>query len=233
MAPSSILRRSVRPLVLGLGLGAAALSLAACEDPAANKPKATVTDSKPAATAAATSAATGATPAGATAATTSLSISPETSKIGWTGSKVTGKHEGSFAKFTGKVDFSPGKVETSKISLEIDMDSVTTDQDKLVGHLKSPDFFDVAKFPKATFVSKEIKAGGTAGATHTISGDLTLHGVTKTISFPANVTIAGDTFKATSEFSINRKDFGLNYPGKADDLIRDDVVLKLSIDAKK
>jgi polyisoprenoid-binding protein YceI len=214
---------SSAPFRFVLLLGLAAAALPACKDPTADKPKATVTDS--------TASQPGTTTAAA-AGTKTLTISPDTSKIAFTGSKVTGHHDGSFAKFTGKVDLVPGKLETSRVSIEIDMASVTTDTDQLTGHLKTADFFDVAKFPKATFVSKEIHAGGAAGATHTIVGDLTLHGVTKSVSFPANVTVNGATFKATSEFSINRKDFGLVYPGKPDDLIRDDVLLKLTIDAK-
>ena len=62
-----------------------------------------------------------------------------------------------------------------------------------------------------------------------ITGDLTLHGVTKRISFPATVAVSDAQVQASSEFSINRKDFGINYPGMQDDLIRDLVVIKLSL----
>ena len=111
--------------------------------------------------------------------------------------------------------------------------SVATDQEKLDGHLKSPDFFDVAKFPKATFESTKIVKGGDNGATHTVTGNLTLHGVTKSIVFPAKIAIAGDTVTVDADFGINRKDFGIVYPGKADDLIKDEVLMKLAIKAKK
>ena len=60
-----------------------------------------------------------------------------------------------------------------------------------------------------------------------------LHGVKKTISFPATVNVADDAVTAKSEFSINRKDFGINYPGKVNDLIRDDVLIKLDIRAPR
>ena len=109
------------------------------------------------------------------------------------------------------------------------MDSTWTDSDKLTGHLKTPDFFDVAKFPKATFVMTEIKPGVSADAPYTITGNLTLHGVTKSISFPATVKVSGDDLAITSEFVINRKDFGITTSGKADDLIRDEVVIKLDV----
>src|SRR5437588_8118911 len=61
----------------------------------------------------------------------------------------------------------------------------STDEDELTGHLKTPDFFDVAKYPKATFVSTKIERNTTGGATHTVSGNFDLHGVKASISFPA------------------------------------------------
>jgi polyisoprenoid-binding protein YceI len=99
--------------------------------------------------------------------------------------------------------------------------------------LKTPDFFDVQKFPTARFVSTAVKPGGQNGATHTITGNLELHGVTKSISFPAMIHMTGDLVHATAEFVINRKDFGIVYPGMPDDLIKDEVAIKLTIIAKK
>ncbi len=120
------------------------------------------------------------------------------------------------------------------MSVDIDTDSLfSPDGDRLVGHLKSADFFDVAKFPKASFVSTEVKKGGDKGASHTVTGNLTLHGVTKGVSFPANVRTTAGGVDVDAEFAINRKDFGLVYAGKPDDLIRDDVVIRLTIRSKK
>jgi polyisoprenoid-binding protein YceI len=99
--------------------------------------------------------------------------------------------------------------------------------------LKSADFFDAEKFPKATFVSTSVKPGGEKNATHTVTGNLTMHGVTKSISFPATIRLAPGSAEADAEFAINRKDFGIMYPGASDDLIRDDVLIKLTIRAKK
>ena len=117
------------------------------------------------------------------------------------------------------------------------MDSIWADNAKLTGHLKSPDFFDVPKFPKSTFESTAITTGSSdpkaKDATHTVTGNLTLHGVTKSIQFPARIAVTPDAASLDSEFSLNRKDFGINYPGMANDLIRDEVVLKLAIRAPK
>jgi len=206
----------------------ALLSLAACQDPAKDAPKAVV---EPA------TKSTGAAPATpvttpASAATEALTID-SASAVGFVGSKITGKHEGKFEKVSGTVNLAGGKAEGGKLTVEIDLSSVKTDQEKLDGHLKSPDFFDVAKFPKATFTSTEIKPGGEKGASHTVTGELDLHGEKKVISFPATIVVAADSVTGTAEFSINRKDFKIVYPGKPDDLIRDDVLLKLSLKAPR
>ena len=119
------------------------------------------------------------------------------------------------------------------MTIEVDVASMTTDTDQLTGHLKSPDFFDVAKFPKANFESTSIQVGGSSGATHTIVGNLTMHGITKSVTFPATIKLEPSAIDATSEFAINRKDWGLVYPGMPDDLIKDEVLLKLSLHASR
>ena len=155
--------------------------------------------------------------------------------IGAVGSKVTGSHELKFATWQGAVELADGKAEGGSLSFDVEVGSVIADwkepgaySAKLEGHLKGADFFDVEKFPKATFKSTAISAGG-EGASHTITGDLTLRGVTKQVRFPATITVAADAITGKAEFSINRKDFGIVYAGKADDLIRDGVVLQLDL----
>jgi len=199
-------------------------TLAACDDPAKDAAKATVSTAAPAKTTEA------AKPAGAME---TFVVDPATSSVGFVGAKITGSHPGKFEKMSGSITLAGGKAEGGKINFEVEIASVKTDSDKLDGHLQSPDFFDAAKFPKATFTSSAIKAGGEKGASHTVTGELDLHGVKKTISFPATITATADGASGTSEFSINRKDFGIVYPGKPDDLIKDDVLLKLSLKAKK
>lgn len=207
-----------------LGAAAALSLLAACEDPAANKPRAQVSDAPASAQAAAAKP-----PAGAAI----YAFSQENSKIEFVGSKVTGKHDGSFKTFSGTITAVEGDPTKSSVTVEVDAASIQSDNEKLTGHLKSPDFFDVEKHPKVTFRSTSIKSGGDKGATHTVAGDLTMHGVTKTITFPATIEVKGDAATVKSEFAVNRKDFGMVYPGKADDLIRDDVVIKLDIKGSK
>lgn len=168
-----------------------------------------------------------------TAGGQSYGITPQNSKIEWVGSKVTGSHNGSFEKFNGEIHFANGDPAQSHVTITIDTSSIKSDDPKLTEHLKTPDFFDVAKYPEAKFESTAIKAGGDKGATHTVTGNLTMHGVTKSVTFPATIAVTSDVATVDANFAINRKDFGINYAGAADNLIRDDVVMKLQIRANK
>jgi polyisoprenoid-binding protein YceI len=203
-----------------LTLLTAVLFLTSCANPASDKPQAVTNEAAPVA---ATSPAT---------AGEKYVISSETSQITFVASKVTGSHNGSFKKFSGMINFS-GQPETSSVSITIDTNSVETDTPDLTKHLKTPDFFDVAKYPEATFVSTTIKPGGASGASHTVTGNLTLHGVTKAITFPATIAVTSGAINVDSTFSINRKDFGINYAGAANNLIRDEVVMTLKVRAVK
>lgn len=209
------------------------LSLAACEDPAKDKPKATVEAPKTDAKSTATPAATPAPAAAAPAKMEALDVDAAGSTIGFVGSKVTGKHEGKFEKVSGKISLADGKAEGGSVTFEVETASVKTDQADLDKHLKAPDFFDAEKFPKATFVSTAIKAGGEKGATHMVTGDLDLRGTKKSITFPVTIAITPDAVTGTAEFSINRKDFGIVIEGKKDDLIRDDVLMKITLKAPR
>ncbi len=201
------------------------LFLAACEDPSANKTKATTSDPKtPANTNVAKPAETG----------VSLPINPENSKIEFTGSKVTGSHDGGFKKFNGTINLVGEKAESSTVNVDIETASIYANVDQLTQHLKTPDFFDVEKFPKATFTSTKVEPDPAGGAdSYNVTGDFDLHGVKKSITFPATIKVNSDDVEVKSEFSINRKDFGISYAGKADDLIRDGVVIRLDLKAPK
>ena len=206
-----------------LRLGAMVLTglmfVAGCGNPATNKSQAVTGEAQQA-------------PSAPPAVAQTYVITPENSKIEFVGSKVTGSHNGSFQKFSGEVHYT-GDVTTSHVTITIETDSLTTDTPDLTKHLKTADFFDVAKYPQAKFESTAIKTGGDKGASHTITGNLTLHGATKSVTFPATIAVAPDAITVDSTFAINRKDFGINYAGATDNLIRDDVVMTLKIKATK
>lgn len=207
----------------GLALYIALTGLACDNEPAKGKTHAKVSEPVAAATP----------EPNAAAAAVTYAFSEVGSSFEFVGAKVTAKHDGKFGAFRGTVQLVDNDATKSRVSAEVDLGSLTADNPKLTGHLKSPDFFNVEKFPNATFKSTSIRAGGEGGATHTVTGNLDLHGVTKQISFPAKVTTSADAVNVDAEFAINRKDFGIVYPGMANDLIKDEVLLKLKLNAKK
>jgi len=198
----------------------ALMLLAACGDPATNKSRAV------------TGEAAQASPQASAAGAQKYSITSQNSKIEFIGSQVAGRHEGSFQKFNGEIVYT-GQPETSNVNVTIDTSSLNADDPQLTAHLKTADFFDVAKYPTATFVSTAIKPGGDKGASHTVTGNLTMHGVTKSVAFPATISATPDAVNVDANFSINRRDFNINYAGPANNLVRDDVVLTLKINATK
>ena len=114
----------------------------------------------------------------------------------------------------------------------LDAGSVDTDPSQLTAaetiRVGPDDFLAVAQFPTATFVSTAVDQKATNA---TVTGDLTLHGVTKGISFPANIHVSDAGVHVTAIFVLNRYDFEIKYPGMANDLIRKEVVLKLNVKA--
>jgi polyisoprenoid-binding protein YceI len=209
----------------GLAVLSFSMFLAACEDPADNKTRAVTSN----ASTPVSNTATAAQPAPA-AKGESLPVTAENSKVLFTGSKVTGKHEGGFNRFTGSIDLVNEKPEESTVRVDIETASVFTDADGLTKHLQTGDFFEVEKFPKASFTSTKIVPDAAKGANNfTVTGDLELRGVKKSVTFPATIVVSPSDVSVDSEFAINRKDFGIVYAGKADDLIRDDVVIKLDL----
>ncbi len=135
------------------------------------------------------------------------------SQVGFRIKHLVGKVPGRFTGFSGTIEFTPGKPESWKVVAKIDPATINTDNEKRDGHLKSPDFFDVAKYPEMSF--KSTKVTDAKGETAKLHGELTMHGVTKpvvldlelggTTKDPWGNTRAG--FTATGK--VNRKDFGI------------------------
>jgi polyisoprenoid-binding protein YceI len=200
--------------------------LGACDDPSAGVSAATVTDPAPPPAAAAPS-----------ADHETLTIAREGSSVGFTGSKVTGSHDGTFGDFAGTITLAPD-VTASSVDVTIQIASLAIEPQRLHDHLLSPELFGAAEFPTAHFQSTAITAGGTgtvgdAPATHTVTGNLTLHGQTHAISFPAVIAVTPTGVTARAEFTIQRQDFGIVYPGMPDDLIRNEVVIRFAVVAPR
>ncbi len=153
---------------------------------------------------------------------------PSNAAIAFVGSKVTRSHNGGFRNLTGEFKVVNGRLANAGNKVVVDVTSLFADDARLTGHLKTPDFLAVAQFPTATFVSTAVDQKATNA---TVTGDLTLHGVTKGISFPANIDVSDAEVHVTAIFVLNRYDFEIKYPGMANDLIRKEVVLKLNVKA--
>lgn len=162
--------------------------------------------------------------------TTPVAIDSSKSKIVWVGTSPTTRHDGGFKKFSGTIHLDAKNIEKSRVDVAIDVDSIYSDDGKLTDHLKNGDFFDVPKHPGATFTTTKITK---AGEGYKLAGTLELRGFKGEIEFPAKITVTDAAVKATAEFSFNRQPFGIKYKGDADDLVRDEVLVKLDITAPR
>lgn len=149
------------------------------------------------------------------ATATSWSIDADHSHVGFSVSHLMVSHvRGSFTRYTGSVDIDDKDITKSKVAVTIDATSINTNVQKRDEHLKSADFFDVAKYPTLTFVSgKWTRAGN--GALK-VTGDLTIHGITRPVvldvaPFSRESKDPWGNIKCgtTASTIINRKDFGL------------------------
>ncbi|RRA50098.1 YceI family protein [Acidipila sp. EB88] len=146
---------------------------------------------------------------------------------------------GRFGNIEGAIVYDPSDVTKSTVEAKIDISTVDTGVAQRDTHLKSADFFDVAKYPSMTFKSTSVKKDGDG---FDVDGNLTLHGVTKMVTLKVDAPskeqlgMDGKThargFEATA--TLNRKDFGLNWNGtlkSGDAALGDDVKISISIEA--
>jgi polyisoprenoid-binding protein YceI len=144
--------------------------------------------------------------------------------ITFVGSKPDGKHDGGFKSFTGTASVPDNDLTKLKITLDIDMNSLWADNPKLTGHLKSVDFFGVNSNPKSKFVTTKVEK---EGIDYKITGDLTMIGQTKSITFPARIALTNDGLALSSTFTIDRTQWGMKYGrGKIDDMVKLTVNVK-------
>ena len=193
-----------------------------------------------------------------TATGEALKVDTNASKIEWVATKVSGYHTGTVNIKSGELNIQDGKPTGGNFVL--DMTSMVVSgppgndeksNNKLLNHLKSPDFFEVSAHPVANFVITSITPfSGTvkdtadprqesiskykvANPTHTVSGNLTIKGVTKNIEFPASIVVSNNSANAIAKFNVDRRQWNIVYPGQPDDLIRNDIHLGISLKAGK
>lgn len=165
-------------------------------------------------------------------------------QINWTASKPTGQHLGTVEIAGGSIgskgnEILSGSFDVNMTTIKnIDLDE-ESGKGKLEGHLKSADFFDVENNPKATFEVTKASAADHAMATHNITGNLTIKGISKSVTIPANISFVGDKMlTATPAFTIDRTQWDIKYNSgiigtAADKLIHDEVSLVITFEAKK
>jgi len=174
-------------------------------------------------------------------------LNSNASKIMWRGAKVGGEHHGIVNAKSGDIMMEGGKITGGTIVIDlntIENHDLKGDMNaRLVGHLKSEDFFYTEEYPEAIFEIVSIKdhsgetTEGEIEPTHEITGNLTMRGVTKSITFPAMVSVDGNKVSAkTNEFAIDRTLWGVNFKSKSvfaefkDDYINDMINLKFDVE---
>ena len=147
---------------------------------------------------------------------TAYQVDPVESKIKWHGKKVTGEHFGDISLKSGSLELAGTEIVGGKF--EVDMSSITNEdikdkdsRNKLVGHLKSDDFFAVDQYPTALFEITDVSKK--SGSKYDIEGDLTIRGITNSISFPATVDLSNNKVKANAEIVIDRSKYNVKFGG--------------------
>jgi polyisoprenoid-binding protein YceI len=177
---------------------------------------------------------------------TTYKVSTNTSTVEWIGKKVTGAHNGLIKLASSELEVKDGMISGGKIV--IDMNSITCEDlkgewsDKLVGHLKSDDFFGVENHKTSELIVKKVSpiSGAQSGENnYTIAGDLTIKGITHPIEFPALISVKGDAIAAVGEAKVDRTKYEIKY-GSAnffeslgDKAIDNEFSVKFKLAAKK
>jgi polyisoprenoid-binding protein YceI len=177
-------------------------------------------------------------PAAAAAEPMPLKVDPSHSSVSFTIRHFVSNVPGRFKDFEGVIQHDRQKPEASSVSFTVQAGSIETDNDERDEHLRSADFFDVQKFPTLTFTSTSVKAKDADELD--VTGDFTLHGVTRRITIPVQVlgTVKGPHGEKAgfeTSFTINRKDYGIvwNRVLDAGPMLGDDVRITVSVEANR
>jgi polyisoprenoid-binding protein YceI len=173
----------------------------------------------------------------ASAAPATWTIDQNHSQVGFSVRHFFSKVPGTFSKFSGSVVYDPQKPENSSVKADIDPSSIDTKNEKRDNHLRSEDFFDVAKFPTLTFVSTKVTSAGKDKLK--VDGNLTMHGVTKPVTLDVTFLGAGPSREGEqrsgfeAKTTVNRKDFGILWNKTLDQggtMLGDDVDIQLNVE---
>ena len=135
-------------------------------------------------------------------------ILPEASELGFHATSRLANADGRFRRFGGEVVVDAADLTTARIAVKVDAASIDTGIGKRDDHLRSQDFLHVERFPTITFESLRVEG---AGRRVLLVGRLTLHGVTKEVTVPVEVSVAAGRLEARGQFDIKRTDYGIRY----------------------
>ncbi|HEX3130677.1 MAG TPA: YceI family protein [Thermoanaerobaculia bacterium] len=166
-------------------------------------------------------------------------VDPDHSGVGFTIRHFVSNVSGRFKDFDGVVKYDKANPAASSVSFTVQAKSIDTDNDDRDNHLRSPDFFDVEKFPTLTFTSTSVKAAD--ADTLEVTGDLTIKGVTKKVTIPVDVlgsvkTPRGEKAGFETSFKLDRKEYGITWNRALDTggaILGDDVKVVISVESDR
>lgn len=169
---------------------------------------------------------------------TAFQVDNKNSKLLWTARKVTGEHAGTIGVSSGTLNIENNALQSGSFKLDTRSITVTDIKDansnaKLLGHLKSDDFFAVDKYPSADFLITGIKPHG--NNQYDLTGKLTIKGITNDVSFPATINVEKEKLTATAKVKIDRTKYDIKYRSKnyfenlGDKAIYDDFDLDITL----
>jgi polyisoprenoid-binding protein YceI len=173
----------------------------------------------------------------ASAAPLTYKVDPDHSSVSFSVRHFVSNVPGRFKDFEGTITYDKANPGASKVEFTVQAGSIDTDNKDRDNHLKSPDFFDVAKFPTLSFTSTEVKAKD--ANTLDVTGNLTIHGTTKKVTIPVTVlgTITGkggDKAGFETNFTVDRKEYGVQWNRALEgggSILGDDVKITVAVEA--
>jgi len=171
----------------------------------------------------------------ASAATETYAIDSVHSSVGFSVRHFFTKVPGTFTQFSGTITVDRDNLENSSVVATIDVGSVNTSNEKRDAHLKSPDFFDAGKFGTITLKSTSWKKTG--DSSYDVTGDLTLHGVTKQVVLKVDSLGFGPGMMGSqlsgwdASVTLTREDFGVNGPAMLGKALGSEVVVSITVEA--
>lgn len=156
-----------------------------------------------------------------------LRADPKHSKVEFHVARATTGHVAEFNRYDARLELAEGAPQ--RLEIAVKLGSVAADRQGLTQHLKSSDFFDVDKFPTASFATDAIEPVADEPNRYQLRGKMRLHGISKDLKFPATIEISDERALGTASLEISAKAFGIDYEGMEAELAEDEVSLEIEL----